>query len=106
MTITQTRYVVYQQPKFYIDKNIYDILYDKTINYWLASRSVECTTFYPCEFGIRNVSGIVLESFIVCYSTDSVKANEYKNRICPIINIDSNVKFSRIKCTEIWELSM
>ena len=91
LTCTQTYYNVSQSSSYYDDSNFYSMIFGTGTCFWLASRYVNCDSYYSrANFGLRLVNNSSLNGNDMFYSYGN---NNYdSNRLVPVVSLGSGIQ--------------
>ena len=91
LTCTQTYYKVSQSSSYYDDTNFYNMIFGTGTCFWLASRYVNCDSYYSrANFGLRLVNNSSLNGNDMFYSYGN---NNYdSNRLVPVVSLGSGIQ--------------
>ena len=92
LTCTQTYYYFSNTPSSYFDDtNFHSMIFGTGTNFWLASRYVNCYSYYSyAYFGLRSVYYSNLSGNRLFYSNGD--ANDDNNRLAPVVSLSSGVQ--------------
>ena len=92
LTCTQTYYGFSNTPSSYFDdSNFYNMIFGTGTYFWLASRYVDCDSYYSnAYFGLRLVNGSALNGYYLFRS--SGYSSSLTNRLAPVVSLGSGIQ--------------
>ena len=91
LTCTQTYYYMSSPSSYFDDSNFYNMIFETKTDFWLASRYVNCDSYYSyARFGLRGVYGSNLDSYYLFDSNGN--SYSYGNRLAPVVSLSSGIQ--------------